>query len=387
MSAVPSHLHKVPIPWLGLRLCTGGSNQQKPPKGFERFYRQADQKAKADSKAEAAAEEGQQSEHKGEEAQRTAKESKGPAEDSQGKQKSSQKGGNSEKGPPNKKPESMAEMHWQTITAALAVMLVLYLYNEREPPREEITIQELIKEYLMNGHIDKIQIVNMEYCRVFLRYDAPGTQAGKELQISLGNLEVFEAKLEQVQRELGLSPLEFVPIQYVTESNLLYEFLPHLPSLLVFVLMIFFARSMMSGAGGGGPGGGLGGGRNMFSIGKAFPQGAKDLKSKVQFSDVAGMSQAKKEVVEFVDFLKNPGKYEHLGARCPKGGLLVGPPGTGKTLLAKAVAGEAGCPFYSMSGSDFIEMFVGVGPSLFAISFSRHVQVHLPSFSLMRLML
>merc|ERR1719223_2039144 len=116
---------------------------------------------------------------------------------------------------------------------------------------------------------------------------------------------------------------------------------------------------------GGGPGGagGPGGGRNIFSMGKAFPQGQKDLKSKVKFTDVAGLEQAKQEVVEFVDFLKNPAKYEQLGARVPKGGLLVGPPGTGKTLLAKAVAGEANCPFYSMSGSDFIEMFVGVGPS------------------------
>merc|ERR1719293_396425 len=119
----------------------------------------------------------------------------------------------------------------------------------------------------------------------------------------------------------------------------------------------------MSGMGGpGGPGAGPGG-RNIFSIGKAFPSGQKDVKSKVKFTDVAGLEGAKKEVVEFVDFLKNPAKYEQLGARVPKGGLLVGPPGTGKTLLAKAVAGEADCPFYSMSGSDFIEMFVGVGPA------------------------
>merc|ERR1719414_1539362 len=120
---------------------------------------------------------------------------------------------------------------------------------------------------------------------------------------------------------------------------------------------------MASGMGGPGGGNTGPGGRNIFSIGKAFPSGQKDVKSKVKFADVAGMEQAKKEVVEFVDFLKNPAKYEQLGARVPKGGLLVCPPGTGKTLLAKAVAGEADCPFYSMSGSDFIEMFVGVGPS------------------------
>merc|ERR1719230_2512258 len=106
-----------------------------------------------------------------------------------------------------------------------------------------------------------------------------------------------------------------------------------------------------------------GGGSNIFNIGKAKTANAGDLKSKVKFADVAGLEQAKQEVVEFVDFLKDPSKYEKLGARVPKGGLLVGPPGTGKTLLAKAVAGEADCPFYSMSGSDFIEMFVGVGPS------------------------
>lgn len=109
--------------------------------------------------------------------------------------------------------------------------------------------------------------------------------------------------------------------------------------------------------------GGSKGGRNMFNMSKAMPAGGKDLKSKVKFSDVAGMGQAKVEVMEFVDFLKNPKRYEALGAKIPKGGLLVGPPGTGKTLLAKAVAGESGRPFFSMSGSDFLEMFVGVGPA------------------------
>mmetsp|Transcript_69383 Transcript_69383/g.157430 ORF Transcript_69383/g.157430 Transcript_69383/m.157430 type:complete len:595 (+) Transcript_69383:3-1787(+) len=174
---------------------------------------------------------------------------------------------------------------------------------------------------------------------------------------------MFEAKLEQLQVELGLSPLDHVAIQYVSETDFLSELLPHLPSFLLLIPLFLVARNMAGGMGGG-PGGPSGpGGRNIFSMGKAFPAGQKDLKSKVRFSDVAGLEQAKREVVEFVDFLKEPAKYEKLGARVPKGGLLVGPPGTGKTLLAKAVAGEAGCPFYSMSGSDFIEMFVGVGPS------------------------
>merc|ERR1719174_283836 len=165
-----------------------------------------------------------------------------------------------------------------------------------------------------------------------------------------------------LQAEMGISALEFVPIQYVNETSIVSEIMPMLPSLLILLPLILAARAMAGGAGPGGPGGGPGG-RNIFSIGKAFPSGQKDVKSKVKFTDVAGMDQAKKEVVEFVDFLKSPKKYEQLGARIPKGGLLVGPPGTGKTLLAKAVAGEADCQFFSMSGSDFIEMFVGVGPS------------------------
>lgn len=228
----------------------------------------------------------------------------------------------------------------------------------------EITIQEMMKEYLMKGYVDKIQIVNRSFCRVYLRSDAPGNNANKVLLIQLGAPEAFEAKIEQFQNELGVPPLDHVPIQYVNESDLWSELLPHLPSLLFLIPLLLAARAMSQGMGGGaGPGGGGPGGRNIFSIGKAFPSGQKDVKSSIKFDDVAGMDQAKKEVVEFVDFLRTPAKYEELGARVPKGGLLVGPPGTGKTLLAKAVAGEADCPFYSMSGSDFIEMFVGVGPS------------------------
>merc|ERR1719487_35331 len=101
----------------------------------------------------------------------------------------------------------------------------------------------------------------------------------------------------------------------------------------------------------------------MFNMGQMFVSGGKDVKSTVRFKDVAGQTQAKREIVEFVDFLKDPSKYEAVGARIPKGGLLIGPPGTGKTMLAKAVAGEADRPFYAVSGSDFVEMYGGVGPS------------------------
>jgi AFG3 family protein len=246
--------------------------------------------------------------------------------------------------------------------AVAAVAFAFYLYTNQEGPADEITIQQMMRDYLMKGYVDKIQIVNKGYCRVHLRADAPGSDANRVLTIQLGTAEAFEAKIEALQNELGLSPLEHVAIQYVNETDMVSEILPHLPSLLILIPMILAARAMSSGMGG--PGGPTGpGGRNIFSIGKAFPSGQKDVKSKTKFNDVAGLEQAKKEVVEFVDFLKNPAKYEKLGARVPKGGLLVGPPGTGKTLLAKAVAGEADCPFYSMSGSDFIEMFVGVGPS------------------------
>merc|ERR1719387_1969494 len=121
-------------------------------------------------------------------------------------------------------------------------------------------------------------------------------------------------------------------------------------------------RGMSGGAMGGGGGGG--GGRNIFQVAKAKPNViSKEKKTGVTFKDVAGLAEAKVEVMELVDFLKRPERYRELGAKIPKGALLVGPPGTGKTLLAKATAGEANVPFLSVSGSDFIEMFVGVGPS------------------------
>ena len=171
--------------------------------------------------------------------------------------------------------------------------------------------------------------------------------------------EIFEMKLDLVQKKLGMEP---VPVIYrASNAGVLNEVLKALPSLLVLSLGFLLLRNLFGGLpGAGGPG------RNIFQVGKAnpiiFKKGSK-RHDKITFADVAGLDEAKREVMELVDFLRNPRKYQQLGARIPKGALLVGPPGTGKTLLAKAAAGEADVPFLSMSGSDFIEMFVGVGPS------------------------
>jgi AFG3 family protein len=183
-------------------------------------------------------------------------------------------------------------------------------------------------------------------------------------RLQIGSIDSFERKLDEAQRALGRSELDDVPIQFTddTSNAVVREIYGILPSLFATAVTFFIARfaiSMMlrgSGGGSGGPG-------NMFSIGKSTAKKIKKEDISITFADVAGCDEAKKEIMEFVDFLKDSERFTKLGAKIPKGALLCGPPGTGKTLLAKAVAGEAGVPFYSISGSDFIEMFVGVGPS------------------------
>jgi len=177
---------------------------------------------------------------------------------------------------------------------------------------------------------------------------------------SIGSVESFERKLEVTQREMGLRTGQFVPVQYINETNWGGEMMKLLPTVAIIAFWIFMMRGM--GGGMGGMGGGGGGMSNIFKIGKSNAKLVGE-EVKTTFKDVAGVDEAKQEVMEFVQFLKKPERFTRLGAKIPKGALLVGPPGTGKTLLAKAMAGEANVPFYSISGSDFIEMFVGVGPS------------------------
>eukprot|EP00934_Nitzschia_sp_Nitz4_P008166 Nitzschia sp. Nitz4//scaffold5_size260463//237077//239735//NITZ4_001029-RA/size260463-augustus-gene-0.23-mRNA-1//1//CDS//3329555481//8156//frame0 len=175
----------------------------------------------------------------------------------------------------------------------------------------------------------------------------------------IGSIESFEEKLSKAQGHIH--PRDWIPVQYVNEVNLFVEFIKATPMIAMLAMIYYYSRGMMGGASSGA------GGNNLFQIGKSNAKKINPESVNINFSHVAGCQQAKQEIMEFVDFLKDSSRFEKLGAKIPKGALLCGPPGTGKTLLAKAVAGEAGVPFFSISGSDFIasltEMFVGVGPS------------------------
>ena len=175
---------------------------------------------------------------------------------------------------------------------------------------------------------------------------------------TIGSIESLEKNLQDAQTRLGISPRDFIPVMYTTETSIFSD-----PSSLLSVVLtgvlVYSAYTMMRNAGGR-SGGGIG---NIFQIGKSTAKKIKKENVNVTFKDVAGCDEAKREIMEFVEFLKDSKKFTDLGAKIPRGALLTGPPGTGKTLLAKATAGEASVPFFSASGSEFVEMFVGVGAS------------------------
>ncbi len=220
--------------------------------------------------------------------------------------------------------------------------------------------------FLAGNEVEKVVIVNNEKAEIYIRKDAlseskfeevrdqpfgGGVNEGPHYVFNIGTVEEFNKKLEEYQEEE--SP---VIVEYTKRENVWGDILSWVFPIVIMVAIWIFIMRRMSG-------GGAGGGQ-IFNIGKSkatlFDQ---NNNVKVTFKDVAGLEGAKEEVQEIVDFLKNPTKYTNLGGKIPKGALLVGPPGTGKTLLAKAVAGEAKVPFFSLSGSDFVEMFVGVGAS------------------------
>ena len=236
--------------------------------------------------------------------------------------------------------------------------------NEAPLPSDWTTVQEMVEK----GDVEKIQVVNRDQAQVFLKKEAGEKyrndsvdkrfrrlpESGVQLTFTIGSVDSFREDLKAAEEKSG----QTVPVIYENKANDWTNVLINLlPWVLIIGVWIFVMRSMSRGAGGGAGGG-------IMNVGKAKAQVFdKDNSKRVTFKDVAGLEEAKVEIMEIVDFLKKSDKYKELGAKIPKGALLVGPPGTGKTLLAKAVAGEANVPFLSISGSDFVEMFVGVGAS------------------------
>ena len=236
--------------------------------------------------------------------------------------------------------------------------------NDAPQPSDWTSVERMVEQ----GEVERIQVVNRDQAQVFLRKEAIGKyrndaenrqyaripENGAQLFFTIGSVDSFREDLSAAEQRSGHT----VPVVYKNEKN---DWTSLLINLLPWVVIIgawfFIMRSMSRGAGAGGGGG-------IMNVGKAKAQVFdKDNSRRVTFKDVAGLEEAKVEIMEIVDFLKKADKYKELGAKIPKGALLVGPPGTGKTLLAKAVAGEANVPFLSISGSDFVEMFVGVGAS------------------------
>ena len=229
------------------------------------------------------------------------------------------------------------------------------------------TVEQMIRQ----GEVERIKVVNKNTAQVYLTDEAIEAyrageensrfknipEQGEQLNFTIGSVDILDRDVKQAITDSGLEDNP-VTLEYLNESTGWGEILLNvLPWLFLVGVWFFFIRSMSRGAGGAGGG--------IMNVGKARAQEFdKDNPAKrVTFKDVAGLSEAKVEIMEIVDFLRKADKYRELGAKIPKGALLVGPPGTGKTLLAKAVAGEANVPFLSISGSDFVEMFVGVGAS------------------------
>ena len=263
-----------------------------------------------------------------------------------------------------KSNKSKINIYWFYASIVFFIISIGLLGGDNAIQNTQPTDISSFENYLRNGDIDKVTIINQRYARVTLNENAlekdvhknarsknflgQDNLSGPHYQFEIGTPELFETNLQQIKQSQDLDfSIEFITM----ENRWLDVLLGFLPIIIIIGIWIFLMRRMSGGAG-------------IFNIGKSkaklFDQ---NTLVKVTFKDVAGLEGAKEEVQEIVDFLKNPKKYTILGGKIPKGALLVGAPGTGKTLLAKAVAGEAKVPFFSLSGSDFVEMFVGVGAS------------------------
>ena len=262
------------------------------------------------------------------------------------------------------KPKFSFSIYW--VYAAIAVALITFQIFSMESPTEPLKMKDLMG-MLSAQEVEKIMVVNKTEAKVTIKQDALKKEKfakvregglssqpnkGPHYSLDIGPADRFEEKVAAAQAAFPEN--ERVEIDYTEHSNFINDYGIFIFLIIMVVVWIVIMRRM----------GGAGGGSQIFNIGKSRAKlFDKDAQVAINFNDVAGLDEAKVELQEIVEFLKNPKKYTTLGGKIPKGALLVGPPGTGKTLLAKAVAGEAKVPFFSLSGSDFVEMFVGVGAS------------------------
>ena len=276
---------------------------------------------------------------------------------------------------PQKRKNKMPKFNLYWIYGIIAFFMISMLFtNEMGSLSVETNEQTLIYDYIKNKDVEKIEIIqNKNIARIFIKEESlsehrheavrkplfgDGINRGPHYFLKIGTSQEFRDRLDEAQENFRFTKNEWAQIFYNNEQSIWDSFWAWMPFIFLIFIWLFFMKRMSGGGAGGGPG------SQIFNIGKSQAQlFDKESEVKTTFNDVAGLEGAKEEVQEIVNFLKNPEKYTKLGGKIPRGALLVGPPGTGKTLLAKAVAGEAQVPFFSLSGSDFVEMFVGVGAS------------------------
>ena len=263
-----------------------------------------------------------------------------------------------------KSPKAKFSSYW--IYGAVFIALIIFQFLNSDALASKSLSKNKFEEILNDNEIEKILVVNNTTAQIYLTEEALAKSKYKDFkkgtfyrpgspifEYNFGDQQNFENEVSKAKDKNNLS----VDMRNDNQTSIVESIFNYLPFILLIGVWLFFMKRMSGG-------GGAGGGGQIFNIGKSKAKlFDKDTKVKTTFENVAGLEGAKEEVQEIVDFLKNPEKYTALGGKIPKGALLVGPPGTGKTLLAKAVAGEAGVPFFSLSGSDFVEMFVGVGAS------------------------
>lgn len=281
-----------------------------------------------------------------------------------------QKSGAHDPGPQGKEqrgkgglPPPKPSVDWNMLITSACLAWITYRFISPGENTKEITWQEFRTTFLDKGLVEKIVILNNSRAKVHLHReavasmypDSPAASPNFYYYFTIGSVEAFERKMDDAQYELGIPSSERIPVAYSSEISWFGTFLSFGPTLLLLGSLFYFTRRA---------GGGAGGNSGIFGMGRSRAKRFNhETDIQVKFADVAGMDEAKQEIMEFVSFLKEPSRFQKLGAKIPRGAILSGPPGTGKTLLAKATAGESGVPFFSVSGSEFVEMFVGVGAS------------------------